>query len=772
MVFLRLRRARRGAHRRAPGLPEYSHVKPRWSLPLVLILLAGCAFSRTQTPPATEALPTPAVSTPVPQNPEGTAAAFLDAWEKQDHAGMYSLLTRLTQDALTLEEFNDRYTQVADTARLTAVDTQILSSLQNGESAEVSYSVTLHSAVVGDITRDTQLTLKLESGQWRVAWTDGSILPELAGGNTLAMEDVLPARANIYDRNGLALAAQSDVVSIGVVPGQITDEPALLNALSQVLGETPEAIKSRYEFYLPDWYAPIGETLAENLPRLDGISGLRLSTSQTRYYFQEGVASHVVGFMGPIPADRLDEYKARGYRGDESVGVTGLEGWAESYLAGVRGGTLRAVTPGGQVAATLAESQTQPAQAVYTTIDRALQLQVQDALGDFPGAVVVLDKNTGEVLALASNPKFDPNLFNPTNYNARYAPNVYADGRQPMLNRATQGQYPLGSVFKIITMAAALESGTYTRDTIYTCNGYFTELGIQMQDWTVAKELPPHGAQTLVEGLMHSCNPYFWHVGYDLFRIDPFLVPKMARAFGLGEATGIDQVVEIPGLIPDPDWKLATRGEPWRAGDSVNIAVGQGDVLVTPLQVARFIAAIGNDGTLYRPQLVKAIVPPGGEPTYEMTPEVQGRLPLSAGAMQAIQDGMIGVVTNPTGTARHRFRGLNLPVAGKTGTAEDPPRNPHAWFAGYTFANNADKPDIAVVVLVQNKGEGSEYAAPIFRRVVESYFFGRPNTLYPWESEFGVVLTPTETPTATPEGFVPTETPAPEGEAPTETPAP
>lgn len=730
----------------------------RVTLFALAIVLAGCSLlPGTSGAPV---LPTPLIYTSVPPDPESVASAFLDAWERADYPGMYELLTRLSQDAMTAEEFAAVYEDVATAARVTSVEAELLEVTAEGSSADAATNVTLHTAVVGDITRQTQLKLKLEGGSWRVAWAHAAILPELDGGNTLVMEDRIPARANLYDRNGLALAAQSDVVSIGVVPGRIVDEDAMLTALSQVLGVRPEVIQAKYAGYQPDWYAPIGETSGENLPLLSDIPGVQLSTSQTRYYPFESAAAHVIGFLGPIPEEKLDAYRALGYRGDESVGVAGLEAWAETYLAGKRGGRLIVVTPGGQVAAVLAESQPEPAQAVYTTLDRPLQVNVQKALGEFTGAIVVLNKDTGEILALASNPKFDPNQFDPANFNARFAPNVYADPRQPMLNRATQGQYPLGSVFKIITMATALEHGGYTRDSIYTCNGYFTKLGIVMPDWTVARDLPAHGEQTLVEGLMHSCNPYFWNIGLDLFQIDPELVPKLARAFGLGESTGLDVIPEGAGLIPDPAWKLANVGEAWTAGDSVNMAVGQGAVQVTPLQVARFVAAIGNDGTLYRPQLIQAVIPPGGEPMMTFQPEVQGRLPLSEATMIAIQDAMIGVVSNPTGTARHRFLGLGIAIAGKTGTAEDPPRDPHAWFAGYTYASREGKPDIAVVVLVQNKGEGSQYAAPIFRRVIESYFFGRPYTPYPWESEIGLTATATPTPggeTATPEVM---ETPA------------
>jgi len=220
-------------------------------------------------------------------------------------------------------------------------------------------------------------------------------------------------------------------------------------------------------------------------------------------------------------------------------------------------------------------------------------------------------------------------------------------------------------------------------------------------------------------------------------------VPNMARGFGLGKATGIEVLPEGEGLIPDPAWKKEALGEDWLAGDAVNMAIGQGRVLVTPLQVADFVGAVGNGGALYRPQLIHRIQPIIGDPLFTFAPEARSQLPVSAENLATVQQAMQGVVSNENGTARFRFLGLEVKVAGKTGTAEDPAGAPHAWFAGYTYDNRPDKPDVAMVVIAENQGEGSQIAAPIFRRVLEIYFFGKPLTKYPWEAEIGLTATPT-----------------------------
>ena len=724
---------------------------------LMLLFLAACSNQKPSiqpTPQATPSLPPPGKFTTQAPPTEPAARAYLEAWSNEDYAKMYTLLTQVSIDALTEEEFSARYRNVAAEAALSGIDTQILSVLTETRTAQVSYRITLHSVLVGDIQRETVMNLSLENGAWRVQWDDALILPELRGGNALRMDFQIPARANIYDRNNRALVAQADATALGLRPDQIDpdQEARLLDELWRLTGMRPDTIKTKYENFPPgtDWYLPLSAVSAEAVQQrervLSGLSGLLMFPFRSRYYFEGGIAPHVVGYVSAIPAEEVEAYKRRGYRQDERVGRAGLEKWGEQYLSGKRGGALYVVDPSGLVLTKLAESAPAPAQSIHTTLDKDLQIQAQQALAGLQGAIVVLERDSGRVLAMVSSPGFDPNLFEPTNYNSGFQiEELFNPSSIPLLNRATQGQYPLGSVFKIITMAAALESGLYTAESTYDCQHTFTELhGVTLYDWTLEKELPPSGNLTLPEGLMRSCNPYFYHIGRDLYLQGfPTAVSDMARGFGLGQATGIEQVAEEEGLVPDPQSEL----------DATNLAIGQGDFLVTPLQVADFIAAIGNGGTLYRPQVVESITPPDGEPTYTFMPEVRGGLPVSDQTLAIIQEAMVSVVENRRGTAYYIFPNFPIDIAGKTGTAQDEPRDPHAWFAGYTFSERENKPDVAVVVVVENSGEGSEYAAPIFKRILEIYFFGQPRTPYWWESQIGVTRTPTPegTETATPE---------------------
>jgi len=724
---------------------------------LVAVGLGGCKSGSTPatTPgPAITVTPTlgdVSVSTTSVPDARTAASAFLDNWKADNYSAMHAALTSISKDALTAEDFEKNYRSIAAEMALSSIDYEILSSIVLSPlSAQVSYRLVFHSTLVGDIQRDTLMNMSLEQGQWRVQWDDTLVMPELTGGNYLGMERYIPARANIYDRDGHALVAQTDATAIGLIPNQMNPDQVdeLFSWLVRLTGLTGDAIQAKIDT-VPlgqDWYLPFGEVPAESIARnietLTQINGLVLGQYKARYYFDGGVAPHVIGYVTTIQAEQEEEYLRKGYRRDERVGQSGIEKWGEDYLSGKRGGALYVFDSQNQIVTRLGERQAQPSQAIYTTLDRDFQKEVERAISGFRGAVVVLERDTGRVLAMASSPTFDPNAFEPTNRNFSYMlEEIFSDPYAPTFNRATQGQYPLGSVFKIITIAAALESGDYTAESTYQCGYFFTELdGVTLNDWTYDHflqdgETIPSGLLTLPEGLIRSCNPWFYHIGLDFYNRDKTtVVSDMARGFGLGAITGIEGLEEQPGNIPLPASQI----------DATNQATGQGDVQVTPLQVAVFTAALGNGGTLYRPQIIERIVPPDSDPIELFQPEARGELPISAETLQIIQDAMRGVVvsTEPYGTAWHRFTGLDIPVAGKTGTAQSGLGDPHAWFAGYTFAERENQPDIAIAVIVENIGEGSDYAAPIFRRVVELYFYDRPARLYPWESGFYVVRTP------------------------------
>jgi penicillin-binding protein 2 len=600
------------------------------------------------------------------------------------------------------------------------------------------------------------MDLVYSDGRWGVVWDESLILPELKGGQRLHMVHRVPERANIYDKDGDALAYQGSVITLAVIPGQIEDEDALLATLSPLLNLEPEEIKFLYASSLPDWYVPLGdisgEVMQEHYDELMSFMGAGLVTDDrlARLYTDGGIAPHVVGYTGYIPAENIDEYIKLGYEGDEQVGLAGVEQWGEEYLSGTRGGILTIVGSNGEYISTVQEADPKQSRSIYLSIDREFQKGVEQALADLiethelaeAGSVVVMNPQTGAILAMASYPDYDPIIFDPLRVDGDAdLIRVLNDPRQPLLNRATQGEYPPGSTFKIVTFAAAVNSGLYTPDTKYYSTGTWDRLGDNFikYDWRAGG----HGTVSLSQALTVSCNSCFYDAGFNMDAFDPFLLPETARHFGYDEPTNIVGIPEADGLIPDPEWKINNIGEGWVPGDSVHMAIGQGFVQVTPLQMTRLIAAIANGGTLYRPTVIDRIGSGGGAPEEQWPVEIQGQLPLDPEELAAIQNALRAVANSSIGTATHRFVGLPVPVSGKTGTAETVIGEPHAWFAGYapsepyTKADGTlvEEPEIAVVVMIENSGEGSTVGAPFFRRVVELYYDITPQAPWPWSTE-------------------------------------
>lgn len=709
--------------------------------PLVLCatLLSACGLGQPTT------LPTPQINTSSAPDAELAVRAYLDAWNGGDYPGMYAMLTAESRSAITEEDFVARYADVATQTNLFRVDYEILQSLINPQTAQVGYRVTLNSAVIGAITRDTAMDLKLEGANWRVVWDERIILPELAGGNRLSMQRSVPARGLIYDRNGNVIAGGTRAVAVGVLPSLITEEDAsrVVSELARV-SRRPASEISRLLF--PEqgeapFYVPIVEVSEEEfLARAgdwSGLTGIRFEYYDTRLYYNGGIAPQTLGYYGPIPAEQLSQYIPRGYQSDDRIGRLGIEAWGEEYLAGTRGGSLYVLNPAGEIVTKLAESPSRAADSIITTLDSELQRRAQEAIKDFRGAVVVLERDTGRILAMASSPGFNQNWADVANYNSNWN-SYFTGGDDVFFNRATQGQYPPGSIFKVITYSAAVESGQFQPDQVMDCVQEWHGLpGQTLIDWTLDKELPSSGRLTLVEGIMRSCNPWFYQIGMDLYNAGfKNAVSEMARGFGFGEPTGLQMLNEVAGSVVDPEPTDEDTGR----NQAVQQAFGQGTTLLTPLQAAVYTAAVGNGGTLYVPSLVERVVNANGEAVLSFTPEVHGTLPISETTLETLQTGMRMVVADPRGTAYRRFTGFGLPVYGKTGTATaGTGLLPHAWFIGYTDANREDQPDIAIAVLVENVGDGSDFAAPIFRRVAGYYFFGSPGPLYPWEMDYGVV---------------------------------
>jgi len=717
---------------------------------LVLLLLVAACSELTDTPAPT-AIPSPS-PTALP-SAVGVALAFVDALNNDDYETLYELLDENSRFGLDADTLRQNFAAERATATALTVTYQLRGGmLTERDTAATSLVSAWDTILVGSFQAAGVMRLKFSGNTWRVIWSRDLILPGLSGG-TLVMRRDVPQRGAIYAADGTELAVQQDRMTLGVRRGLIdsAQEKAMLEVLSRITGLDPAKIQARYANAPADWFTPIAsldeETLTRHSAEIAPFAALSAIPSFSRAYPNSQIAPHVVGYVGAISPERLNVYRARGFAGDEQVGLSGVEGYMDAALMGQPGGRLQLARDDGATEL-VAERPFVRGMDVTLTISPDLQLAAQSILGSRPGAVIVLDARDSAVLAMASYPTFDNAIFTlATPDRAEERTQALNDQGFPLLNRAIQGGYPPGSTFKIVTLAAGLSEAVAQADEIFVDPGYWDGLGEAYRKTCWLQR--GHGRISLVSGLSASCNVVFYEIGKRLDAANQSLLSAYARRFGFGAPTGVELAGELGGIAPDPDWKRATRGDVWTSGDTVNMSIGQGFMLVTPLQIAQMTAAVATGGEIRRPHVVARLRSPTSETIVQ--PEVTGRLDLKPEVLQAIQTGMVGTINDRRlGTTVRQFEGFDyylvsdqadqlriaparrlsarqrrearqLIVAGKSGTAQAPQPNakPHAWFTAYA---PADDPQVVVTVLLENAGEGSVNAAPLARQLIEAYF--------------------------------------------------
>ena len=456
-----------------------------------------------------------------------------------------------------------------------------------------------------------------------------------------------------------------------------------------------------------------------------------------REYPHHTLGSHFLGYVGQITEDEYKSRKVYGYGANDVVGKEGLEFTYDSWLRGRSGGRRIKVNSAGEAVASVGDFAATPGNDLILNIDWRLQKDAETAVAAqireiakrighrVGGSAIVADPNSGAILALVSQPNIDPNDFAAGIREKRYAAYLN-DPLRSLFNRAIAGAYPTGSTFKIIMSSAALASGLMNANSTRYCGGAFDLNGYVFYD----DRSGGHGTLYLPEAITESCDVFFYQVGHELGidRID-----KYAGAYGIGQPTHIDLPGETAGLLPSPAWKQRVYKDEWYAGDTVSVAIGQGYLEASPIQMLRVVSAVANGGTLYQPQLVSQIQDPRGHILKTFSPVVQGHVPVSDADLALIRRGMLGVIESDYGTA-HNVYIPGFHYAGKTGTAENVPTvdNPsgrnHAWFVCFAPYDN---PQIAIVVFMdQSGGFGAVNAAPVAQAIVKSYFHiktGGPN---------------------------------------------
>ncbi|MEK7859546.1 MAG: penicillin-binding protein 2 [Elusimicrobiota bacterium] len=521
-------------------------------------------------------------------------------------------------------------------------------------------------------------------------------------------------RGRIYDRNGVPLATNQAAFSLIYLPGKRKDHHDL-KPLARSLAK--ELKKDEGELFDTLQAAVREESalrLAENLPpqtmfRLSELKtiypGVDLIVEARRYYPFGRFGSHLLGFMGRMDPREWRERKLKGYRVDSRIGRLGLERVFEDELRGRDGGIRMEVDAQGRLKRILERKAWEPGSNVHLTLDAAAQKAADEGLHDSTskrGAVVALDPRTGAILALSSSPDFDPNDFQSSD--PAVVKKISSD--IPEFNLAIAGAYPPGSIFKIIVGAAALNEGRVTTEDSVFCPGYF-ELGSHI---FLCWNHKGHKKVSWLQALAHSCDVYFYRMG---LKTGGSIIERYSRMFGLGAETKVALRGEKRGHLFGPQSR-GKSGKPWYDGDTVNLSIGQGELLVTPMQMALMMSAIANRGTLWRPHYTERVVYSDGRPEYKQLPERLGEAPLKERTWDDLQGALRLVVSSGTGVAA-RIDGLE--VFGKTGTAQNSGGDDHAWFVSYA-RRPGESAQVAVAVLVENGGHGSSAAAPIARAVM------------------------------------------------------
>lgn len=568
---------------------------------------------------------------------------------------------------------------------------------------------------------------------WYLQVIKGSEYRRMSGNNCIRIRENPANRGMILDHKGRILAHNRPSFEVYLVPEDLKVNPEVLAKVGEILNMDQNEIKERLQTqkkrtpFKPvkiksdiDW----NELALLECNRVH-LPGLLVDVRPRRTYDYGQLASHLIGYLGEIDENELKQSKGASYRMGSLVGKYGVEYRWESDLKGVDGGRQIEVDALGREMRYLGSVEPFPGKNLILTIDFDVQKVAEQAFQPKNGALIAMDPKSGRILAMVSKPSFDPDLF-ARNISPEEWKSLIENPHHLLQNRGIQGQYPPGSVFKIITAIAGLESGVITPNTQMTCRGAYPYGNRDFRCW----QKEGHGTINLHRAIVESCDIYFYQVGLKA-GVDE--IAHYANEFGLGRPTGITLPHEKPGIVPSTSWKKKRLGVPWYSGETLSLAVGQGYINTTPLQLLLLISAIANRGKLYLPQVVERVEDIHGNILRDYPPVEVGQANISEKTLHFIQEALMGAVNDPHGTGWACVL-KNTKVAGKTGTAQvikmaqdfkkgDMDRMPlkfrdHAWFVAYA---PFEDPVISVAVLVEHGGYGGAAAAPIAKKVIEKY---------------------------------------------------
>jgi len=569
---------------------------------------------------------------------------------------------------------------------------------------------------------------------WFLQIISGAEYRRKSESNRIDLRDVLPVRGMVYDRDGELLVDNRASFALGVIPEDVKNLDSLIDDIGRLIEIDSLSAKKKINEALR-WnpfnpvYIKKGLTRDE-VARIETnifyMSGVIIEVKPKRNYIYGPFAAHLIGYLGEIDRKQLNKEAYKENKSGDFVGKFGVEKKWQRYLNGVRGGQQVEVDASGRRLRVLYQKAAEPGFNVYLTIDKDLQMLAEQSLKNGAGAVVAMNPRSGEVLTMASSPSFNPNDF-AKGMDEEGWKRLVSNPRFPLQNRAISGQYPPGSLFKIVVALAGLEEGVIDPNEKIFCGGSYKFKGRVYRDW---KE-EGHGYVDLHRALVESCDVYFYKMGQ---RIGIDAISIYAKRLGLGFKTDLQLGDEQEGLIPNREWKLKRWRVPWQEGETLSVAVGQSFTLITPIQMVRFIAALFNGGVLFKPQVTQCVERGDKERIFNFKSVSSRHWMIKKENMELVKKALAGVVNEPHGTGKNA-RLDQIRVAGKTGTAQvialpkdkdlakerDIPYKfrDHAWFVAVAPAEN---PVIALAILVEHSGAGGSVAAPIARKILERYF--------------------------------------------------
>ncbi len=529
--------------------------------------------------------------------------------------------------------------------------------------------------------------------------------------NRLRVIPLAAPRGTIYDRNGKVIAKDDLSFNLSLIYSHMKDKEKILEVLERILNMPKEKGVKKIKEARRTPYSPvviykdIGTTAVIKFEEIiSDYPGLVVEPATIRKYEGEEAFSHMVGYLGLINRDEFKKLKSYGYRINDLVGRSGLELQYDNYLRGIYGGKQVEVDHIGREIEVLGYKKPMAGRDIYLSIDSDLQKFCYDELKERKGVIIALNPKTGEIYAMVSVPAYNPSYFVDSSKN-KIAVGYFKDKNFPMMNRSISGQYPPGSIFKIVTASAALETKMVDISSSFNCPGFVTLGRFRFNCWKKSG----HGPLKIKDAIKYSCNVFFYRTG---MVTGHKYITKYARLMGLGKKTGIFLPGERAGLVPSGRWKKKRYNEPWYKGDTLNFSIGQGYLLVTPIQLIRMVSVIANKGVLFQPYVVLKIDNLG-----VARPKLN-KVDISLDTINIITEGLVRCVNGKRGTGKNA-KSNNFEIAGKTGTAQTGKKNNHGWFCGFA---PQDDPELAVLVLDEFGEGGGHFAAKTAGKVFEKAF--------------------------------------------------